>query len=106
MYEIGGDEPAHKPPMTIRSHNAAVSKTNTKKAKLDYNGRGTPATIHVGHLDVDNATAREYAREIQSEIDSVVDQHALHERGRDGIGYAEVVDGEFVGFTIYGQYKR
>jgi len=92
--------------MTIRSHNAAVSKSNTKKAKLDYNDRGTPVTIHVGHLDVSASAARDYARKIQSELDSVVDQYALHEHGHDGIGYAEVVDGEFVGFTIYGQYKR
>jgi len=89
------------------AHNKAVQKEQSgEKAMIEYNGFGRTVDISTGHLDdVTASDAIEYAQEIDDEIHQKVDQISVREKNADSIGYATVKDGEFVDYTIYGQYK-
>lgn len=88
------------------AHNKAVQKEQAQKAMIEFNGFGRTVDIATGHLDdVAASDGIEYAQEIDDEIHEKVDQIAVREKNADSIGYATVKDGEFVDYTIYGQFK-
>ena len=91
------------------AHNKAVEnqRNNDHDAKAQISVDEYGVDIAIGHIDgLSFSDERDYVEQIEDEFTTKLDDFAVHEHGGDGVGYAKVKDGEFVGYTIYSQYKR
>jgi len=91
------------------AHNKAVQnqRNNDHDAKAQISVDDYGVDIAIGHIDgLSFSDERDYVEQIEDELNAELDKFAVCERGGDGVGYAKVRDGEFVGWKLYANYQR